>query len=96
MVDFKSKLESLEVPPIPESKIKLVIVPSERLPVDSKISKIKSEGKTYFIIDRFTFSKSDPHPNGMILLATGKIIDKETVWNKYRNSDKLYFYIIKE
>ena len=86
----------LKLPPIPKHGIQLVVVPSERLPVDDSVDKIESEGKIYKVIDRFTFRKTDPFPSGMMFLAVGKTVTKKAVWEKYFNSDKLYFYIVEQ
>ena len=88
-------MEILQVQNPPEHGYIIIAVPSEK--IESKTSDIKKlvskNGTNYRVVDRVTCSRSEMLPSAMIILATGQSIPDSEIWAKYKNSDKLIFFI---
>ena len=84
----------LEIPTPATHLVRLVAVPNEKLegrqPTEIKfINELK-------VLDYFEAvkSKTEPFPISLVLLATGVIVTAEQIWNKYRKSNRIYFFIV--
>lgn len=57
---------------------------------------IDADGFEFEILEHFEYNKKEEiYPGGLFLLATGQRLDKQTVWNAYKKSDIIYFFIVK-
>ena len=85
------------IPDRPES-IRLIPVPSEKM--EGKKSEYKyiqdDSGNKYEILQTYTFEKNEVFPGGLMLLATGQKIKSVDIWEKYKNSEYIYFFVCKE
>lgn len=84
---------SLQIKTPPQHDIKLICVPGEVYNEEDSFE--DQDGKKYIILDQYTYEKTDPFPYGMMLLATGKHIEPDVIWNAYKKSDKIMFFICK-
>ena len=77
------------------SGVFVVPVPSEKLdgPSDS-VTTINFGGKSYNVKHVYTYAKEDYFPGGMMFIATGLNLKAEQVWNKYKNSKYLHFFVV--
>lgn len=87
--------ETLQVPTVPKHGIILIAVPSERMnkPVSDYKFIETPEKEKYKVIQWVTIMKSEPMPSSLMLLATGQDIMRYQVWEVYKKSDKLIFFI---
>jgi hypothetical protein len=71
-------------------------VPSEKLegkPVSDYSTIHDKSGEKYKIVQWVTILKTENIPSSLLLLAIGVDLDKETIFKKYKRSNKLYFFI---
>ena len=55
------------------------------------------EGRRFKVHDKFTFERGDSIvPGGLMLLAFGQKVEAEKIWNKYPNSERIYFFVCEE
>ena len=88
-------METLKIPHPPEHSYILIAVAGERLngkPV-SDFEFLESEKQKYKIIDRIELMKGEFMPTFLILMATGKFITSEDVFQAYNKSENLNFFI---
>lgn len=87
-------METLQVQTIPKHSYILIAVPDERMdkPV-SDYSEIESEGKKYKIVERVTIFRNERIPTSLTLLATGKSLEYFEIWNAFKKSEKIIFFI---
>lgn len=87
----------LNIPTLKEHSVQLIAVASEKMQAPASDYKQIQHGKSiYDILDYYTFTKSQPFPYGLLLLATGTAeVDEFTIWNAYKKSEYLYFFIVK-
>jgi hypothetical protein len=81
--------------------IRLIPVPGEKINDTVAIGDIDciedKEGALYRVLDFFIFDKYDTFPGGLMLIATGtKDFDSSLIWDKYKLSKKMYFFICKK
>lgn len=80
---------------IPKHDYKCIVVPSEKLegiPVsDYKV--IISGDEKYKIVQWVTILKTEMIPTSLLLLSIGADIDSDSIFKKYKRSNKLYFFI---
>ena len=80
----------------PPSGVFVVPVPSEKLGGPSaNVKTIKFGGKSYNVKHVYTYAKEDYFPEGMMFIATGLNLKAEQVWNKFKNSKYLHFFVVK-
>jgi len=77
-----------------EHGIKLIPVPSERLtkPI-SDYTEIHSDEKKYKVLTWVTITKLEPIPSILILLSTGKDFSDNELWNFYKKSNRIIFFV---
>lgn len=87
--------DTLQVQNVPKHGIILIAVPSERLKMQVSDYKFieTTEKEKYKVIQWVTILKSEPMPSSLMLLATGQDIMRYQVWEVYKKSDKLIFFI---
>jgi len=80
-----------------ETGVVLIPVPSERLKGHvSDYTEIHAEGAEFKIIDRVTITKLELIPTVLILLSTGMDISDSEIWNKYKRSNRIIFFVCKK
>ena len=57
---------------------------------------ISDDGTKYIVHDFFVYEKKEGISNAMLLLAIGKNIDHSEIWNAYRKSDRIVFFVVEE
>lgn len=84
----------LKLNKLPAHNYKCIVVPSEKLKKQISDYKTIIVGKDkYKVIQWVTIHKSEPIPSSLMLLSIGVVIDNGSVFEKYKNSDKLIFFI---
>ncbi len=73
--------------------IRLIPVPSEKLEGEKPGYIQDQDGNNYKILQTYTFKKDEIFPAGLMLLATGKEVDSESIWKKYSRSERIYFFV---
>lgn len=80
---------------IPEHNYKCIVVPSEA--IFRQVNDYKTityDNIKYNIMAKVTVLRSAPIiPSSLLLLSIGVILSKETIYKKYKRSDRLYFFI---
>ena len=78
-----------------EANTRLFVFASEQLKCKaSELEEVISADNVSFIVkDYYEFSKNDPHPDGLFMLATGQLVNYTDVWRGYKKSDKIYFFV---
>lgn len=79
---------------IPEHNYKCIVVSSETMhaPV-SDYETITCDNVKYNIVEWVTVLKSEYIPMSLLLLSIGTVMPKETIYKKYKKSDRLIFFI---
>lgn len=87
-------MSTLQVQTIPKHSYILIAVPDERMdkPV-SDYTKIESNNQKYKIVQRVTITKNEPMPSSLILLATGQPLEYFEIWNAFKKSEKIIFFV---
>lgn len=87
----------LTIPNKKEHNVQLIAVASEKMEHPASDYKQIQDGESmYNILDYYAFSKAEPFPYGLLLLATGADnVDEFTIWYAYKKSEYLYFFIVK-
>ncbi len=85
------------IPDKPDS-IRLIPVPSEKLETEKSEYKYiqDKQGNYYKILATYTFTRDETFPAGLMLMATGKVFNHKDMWQKYNNSNYLYFFVCEE
>ena len=81
-----------------EHGYRMIAVPSEKLkgkPV-SDYTTLVSNSVQYEIISQIKVCRNDIFPYTFFLLATGKYVEQNIVWNTYKNSEFIYLFIVKK
>ncbi|MEF8985180.1 MAG: hypothetical protein V5A51_11370, partial [Bacteroidales bacterium] len=83
-----------KIPDRPD-RIRLIPVPSEKLEGEkSEYTYIQDgQGNYYKILAAYTFARNEVFPTGLMLMATGKVFSHKDMWQKYSNSNYLYFFV---
>lgn len=76
---------------------RLIAVPSQKITCQAKdVEYLEDQNKTKYSIHGFyAINKSDFHPGGLFLLATGQEIEPSDMWSHYNKSDKIILFIAK-
>ena len=89
----------LNVEKIPDKCGTLIPVMSENVSHKGEVTSIeiiKCGGNLYTVHDAFRFSRDEIFPVGLMIIATGKVITPEKIWEKYPNSDSMFIFICTE
>lgn len=81
---------------IPKHDYKCIVVPSEKLkgkPISDYEIITDNDNQEYKIIQWVTIIKSEMIPSSLLLLSIGAVPDADSIFKKYRKSNKLYFFI---
>jgi len=88
-------MENLQVQTPPDHGFKIIAVAGEK--IEGEISDLKTltlkDGTVYKIVDRVTCLKNQMIPSCLIIMATGTYIPDSEIWNTYKKSNKLIFFI---
>jgi len=80
----------------PPSGVFVVPVPSEKLGGPSaNVTTINIGGRISKVEHVYTYAKEDHFPEGMMFIATGLNLTANQVWNKYKRSKYLHFFVVK-
>lgn len=61
----------------------------------SDYTEIESEGQKYKIVERVTIFKNEPMPSILTLLSTGREVMYFEMWNYFKKSDRIIFFVCK-
>lgn len=87
---------NLTIPELKDHNVRLIAIAGEY--VDGNISDIQHlitpSNVKYKVHDLYKFRKDETFPQALMLLATGQNVKPEKIWQKYRKSEYLYFFIV--
>lgn len=85
----------LVIPSIPESRYRLICVANQLLNnnITVDIDIIRCKGQHFKPVECFSFTKDDPYPGGLMLMALGQRVKPEGIWKKYDKSDRILIFV---
>jgi hypothetical protein len=87
---------NIQIKPVPQHSYCLAAVTSEMF-LNNSLSDITTltdtDGIIYNVIERIIIDKTTIIPTVLMLLAFGKVYEDNIIWENYKNSDRIIFFI---
>ena len=87
----------LQVQEPPVHNYCVIAVPEEKIKGHlSDIDVLKSDKNEYQVLDTIQCLKGEQIPSMLLLLSAGNYINEKDIWNAYKKSTKLIFFLCKK
>lgn len=88
-------MQKLILSKVASTNFRIIPIPSERFEGEAKtIETIQVGNDTYKVADCYSYKREEIIPNALKRLGYGKNVPDEKIWERYKNSEKMYFFVV--
>jgi hypothetical protein len=88
-------MQKLILSQIAPTNCRIIPVASERFESEAnQIETIQVGNDTYKVSDCYSYERGELIPNALKRLGYGKDVPDEKIWEKFKNSEKMYFFVV--